>query len=746
MIYCRNILSKRLIFFCPVGGGRWVKLIEEKEPVMSIPRGKKFRLSALIVCMSAVLSAPLFSQGLANFSVHLRPGIEVPIGSKSSLFTDNAMYKIGGSGSLRLQYIFPEFPIIYSEGMVNYGLQRTQADPLSLLSFGVGGGINLRIGNIMSFFAGPELGWYVGFFQDASGESTETSKGSNPYFGGSTHVMWDFTPNFTLSVGGGYKYYLGYDQESDSFTDLYQGAFATVGTVFHMAGNSGRSKLKVENVQFDPVFPVFYGYYDDNPVGSVTVRNEENSSITDVEVYFNVNQYMEQPKLSAIIPSLKRGESQEVDLKALFTNNMLQLTESTKVSAEIIAEYTYLGKRFTHTVPQTLRILDRNSMTWDDDRKAASFVTAKDPTVLIFSKNTAGLIREQGNNPINLNLRIAMGIFETLRLYGMNYVIDPQSAYQDKSQDASVIDYLQFPAQSLTFRAGDCDDLSILYSSLLESVGIETTFITMPGHIFMAFSLDMEPKEAEKEFTNTDNLIFLEDKTWVPVEMTLITEGYLKAWRIGAKQWREASAKNVTGFFPIHEAWNTYGPVAMPGGALSLVYPSTESIIASYKENLEVFINREIQPKVDYYNEQLSERGDSAKIRNRFGILYARYGLYSQAEEQFVAAVSKDSRFTAPMVNMGNVYFLREDMDQALSWYEKAKQLEPDNPKVLAGLARTQYELEKYDDAENNYRNLKIQNADMAARYAYIVNESATVGRAAAAQDKGKTLWEDEEE
>jgi transglutaminase-like putative cysteine protease len=35
------------------------------------------------------------------------------------------------------------------------------------------------------------------------------------------------------------------------------------------------------------------------------------------------------------------------------------------------------------------------------------------------------------------------------------------------------------------YRAGDCDDLSILYCSLLEAIGIRTAFVTIPGHIFM---------------------------------------------------------------------------------------------------------------------------------------------------------------------------------------------------------------------------------------------------------------------
>ena len=86
-------------------------------------------------------------------------------------------------------------------------------------------------------------------------------------------------------------------------------------------------------------------------MGKVSVLNGENGSISEIKVYFNVNQYMEEPKLSAEIPTLKHGESVDVELKALFTNSVMQLTESTKVSASIITEYTYLGERFTSTTP-----------------------------------------------------------------------------------------------------------------------------------------------------------------------------------------------------------------------------------------------------------------------------------------------------------------------------------------------------------------------------------------------------------
>ena len=80
--------------------------------------------------------------------------------------------------------------------------------------------------------------------------------GSNPYAGGNVSLSWDFTPEFTLAAAGGYRYYLGYDNLTASYTDLYQGARFSLGTVFHLSGRDNRTRVKVDRVEFDPVFLV----------------------------------------------------------------------------------------------------------------------------------------------------------------------------------------------------------------------------------------------------------------------------------------------------------------------------------------------------------------------------------------------------------------------------------------------------------------------------------------------------------
>ncbi|MDC7226756.1 MAG: hypothetical protein PQJ61_08320 [Spirochaetales bacterium] len=693
-------------------------------------------LRFLIILLILIPGGILFAQSADNLAFHIRGGVDVPLGTRSALFNEDAAWLIGGGTTISAQYISPSLSFMYFEGNFGLGFEPSQAQVLTLGSIGAGTGFDFRIGDRLSWQLGPEAGGTYGVYQ--SGDSA-----FNPYYGGRTGIVLDLSPSFAITAGGSYKYHMGWDQTSDSFTDLYQGVSGWVGGVFRLTPESGRQKINIINMEHEPIFPVFYSYYESNPIGTVTLRNGENSSISNVDIYFNVGEYMEQPMLCESLDSLGRKEEAVVDLNAIFTSRILNLTESSKVSAEVRVDYTYLGERFSFNHPQTLRVLDRNSMTWDDDRKAASFVTPRDPTVLIFSKNTAGLIRDMGENPLNLNFRIAMGLFETLRLYGMNYVIDPKSAYAEASDNEYFLDYLQFPSQSLVYRAGDCDDLSILMSALLESVGIETAFITVPGHIFMAFSLGLSEIEAKRDFTNTEDFIFVDDTAWVPVEITLVQQGFLKAVSTGAKQWRDAVRLEVEGFFPIHKAWEEYQPVGFVSGSLSLLFPDAEDIIDSYSQSLDAFVSQEIREKVDYYNQKIS-LSDNARTRNSLGVLYGRYGLFDKAEEQFRAALRLDRNAYTPTFNLGNIKFLKGEYSGALGFYESAAAIKPDNALVVAGLARTKFELENFNDAQDDFIRLTEISPELAENYNYIGKTGNSIVRASAAMDKGATYWGEE--
>jgi tetratricopeptide (TPR) repeat protein len=432
-----------------------------------------------------------------------------------------------------------------------------------------------------------------------------------------------------------------------------------------------------------------------------------------------------------------------VELFAIFRPSILEVTEATKVQGEVTLEYKLKGVPQRQSVMQTVRVLDRNAMTWKDDRRVAAFVTAKDPAVLSFSKSVVGMVKGKASAAINTNLLQAMAFHDALSLYGLSYVVDPKSSYAELSEKKQAVDFLQFPRQSLEYKGGDCDDLSILYSALFESVGIETAFITIPGHILMAFSLGLTPDDARKAFSYPDELIFGDGKSWVPIEVTERGE-FLKAWQTGAKEWRENLRRQQAALYPVHEAWKIYEPVGLPGTGAAMSLPASEKIVNLLRAEVTRFIEREIFEKATALQAQITQTKNAPKAVNELGVLYARYGLYDRAQEEFEKVIAKEE-YVPALLNLGNTFYLQDQKEKALTLYERAYRVAPDNSRALLGVARTSHDLENYFQAKQVYAELKKVDPDLAQQFSYLDLRGEEASRAAdIAGVKGFIPWEQE--
>jgi transglutaminase-like putative cysteine protease len=136
------------------------------------------------------------------------------------------------------------------------------------------------------------------------------------------------------------------------------------------------------------------------------------------------------------------------------------------------------------------------------------------------------------------NVQYALGLFEALNSYGINYVVDPSSSYIELSENASALDSLNYPYQTLFYHGGDCDDLAILFCAMLQVLGIDTAFVTVPGHIYAAFDVGEGPRGSGAG----ENLIEYDGTFWAPVEITAIAQGFSQAWRSGLRQWQAAAS------------------------------------------------------------------------------------------------------------------------------------------------------------------------------------------------------------
>ena len=501
--------------------------------------------------------------------------------------------------------------------------------------------------------------------------------------------------------------------------------------------------LAIRDITIGNIFPIFHTFYDDHAIGKLTLKNTEYSSVTDVTVSMNIRQYMDAPKECTTIRELKAGEERSIDLFALFKNTILDITQATKVAAEISVSYTLNGKPATASKVETIRIYDRNAMTWDDNRKAAAFVTPKEPAVLIFSNNINAALKGKMNRAVDRNMQTAIALHDALRLFGISYVSNPLTPYAVTSQDKAIVDTLKFPRQTFEYRSGDCSDLSILYSALMESVQIETAFITIPGHIFMAFALRATPEEIRQSFSQTDELVFRNEKVWVPIEVTEREKTFLDAWQLGAKEWRENLSKNQAGFFPVHEAWAVFEPVGLPGSGNAPVLPDPAQVVKDFRDDVTRLVDREIFNKVAALQAAITKSQESPKTINALGVLYARYDLTEKAEREFKRATAKNE-YVPALVNLGNLAFLKGDMEGALTFYNKSYKKDPKYPGALLGIARASHEIENYATVKKAFSELKQLDPDLASRFAYLELKGEEATRAAdISQVRDLIIWQE---
>ena len=94
-------------------------------------------------------------------------------------------------------------------------------------------------------------------------------------------------------------------------------------------------------------------------------------------------------------------------------------------------------------------------------------------------------------------------------------------------------------------KTGDCDDLVVLYSSLLESVGIKTAFVDVQdpekevAHVYLMFDTGVTPEQSGLISSNEKRFVIREKASgkrtvWIPVEATFLEEGFEAAWKTGA--------------------------------------------------------------------------------------------------------------------------------------------------------------------------------------------------------------------
>jgi hypothetical protein len=310
-----------------------------------------------------------------SLSLDFTPLFTYPMGQSGDIFT------MSGAARLAVEYSFPGQIQPFFSGNLGYGYLPTLSEnSLSVVSAEAGGGICFWLGARFGVRASAAIGGWLGTAN--SGGELSAHASSTAALG----LRYVVLPNIDLGIQAGYRYDLG----------LYQGFEFGASAVIHLTGVDERAKMledasraqqgpvgprapekgrgiEISNLQFSEVFPVFHKYYDDHPVGAITLANKEGTTATGLKLTFLVKQFMDSAKECPVPSELAPGARQDVSIMALLTEKVLEVTEATKIAADLVLDYRIGGIDYRDARTVTIRFFDRNAMTHLSPRKTRQF-------------------------------------------------------------------------------------------------------------------------------------------------------------------------------------------------------------------------------------------------------------------------------------------------------------------------------------------------------------------------------------
>ncbi len=295
-------------------------------------------------------------------------------------------------------------------------------------------------------------------------------------------------------------------------------------------------QIKETKVVVRDIYPAYYQFYNTYPLALVSVKNMAGYPI-EVNVRCYVKGYSERPKDSGYT-RIERGETKDIPVTAIFGSNLRDVSRRTPAVLDLEVE-ARAGSSHKKATSAEIMVHNRNAWNGEMD-KLGFFVTPDDENVLKLSRKLAKENSSRDSTGAE-NVRAAKAIFEALGNMDIQYHRDPNIPfYRD--------DRVQYASETLKLRHGDCDDLVVLYASLLESAGIKTAFVEVRdpekeiAHLYLLLDAGVPSSQGNLVSSNEKRYLIREDARgngtiWIPVETTLVASGFDEAWKAGALEY-----------------------------------------------------------------------------------------------------------------------------------------------------------------------------------------------------------------
>jgi hypothetical protein len=286
------------------------------------------------------------------------------------------------------------------------------------------------------------------------------------------------------------------------------------------------------------IYPALIDKYIDNPVATAKVVNltSERIDVKPVMIISGINE----DKLQSPIVSILPYDTSDVNYYAV-------ISEAYKgVNPEIKYVKFYLmtvNDDFDDEYQKALLVNGINA--WDGNVKNLKYFIQHD---MDFSVKYSKAILARYKSEIDTLANVLSEFYKATIIFNsfienLTYTSDPRASAE----------YVQYPNQTLELKGGDCDDLSVCYSSLLESIGIETALVDYKSndilrHVNVMFNTKLSPQQASL-ISENDTKYFIrknesgDDEVWIPIETTSLSD-FESAWTIAADKFQTEAINN----------------------------------------------------------------------------------------------------------------------------------------------------------------------------------------------------------
>ena len=467
--------------------------------------------------------------------------------------------------------------------------------------------------------------------------------------------------------------------------------------------------LQLDVISMSNIFSNTYKIYENEGIGKILLTNNTRTQIDSLKLAFTIKSVMDFPS-EVDIQGLPPQSSREIPLKAVFNNKILEISEDTPVQTEIMVTYYENQKPRSYSKNHTITLYEKHRMMWVEKDRVATFVTSKDPVVLEFARS---VVTQYGE--VSSPLVYGSAIFDYLGHMGMTYLSHPTNPYQITEGKADYVDYVQYPRDTLKRNSGVCTDLVVLYAAAMESLGVKTMMLGIPGHLFIMFAIG--PATELGDDTMNGMFVFHNGLMWVPVELTTVGSSFMKAWEVGSKTFNEQKAKGTIVYTDLMKAWERYKPATLPFTDWRLQIAPRSEVDKHYSNEMARINKIALKYLSMSHFLALKKNPNDVNAMLQIGINYGEAGETEEALRYFEKADTLSPNNPMIKNNVGNLLFLRGNYREAQKAYQEAAELDATDPYILVNLTKCYLQLEQRDKAAEAFRKATAIDREIAQKY-----------------------------